>query len=215
MSNIVYLFENEFRVFEKTNLETKEREFRFIVDRGYRYTDDPNDYLFLSFGSGDEDGARQYPVDIEDTEIDKETGDITFSVYDGSYIIRKLRPEDGKWLSSLKIDLPTKALEYLLTPTEQERPNMAQEILVAYSKEESTGLVFGVEYTNTNLGSFLRSNGLWILLSRDDETFEDMYATFIDPEKADEFIAAYDKGGMTVEEADTYADPSEQPEVEG
>jgi hypothetical protein len=114
----------------------------------------------------------------------------------------------------LKIDLPTKALEYLLTPTEQERPNMAQEILVAYSKEESTGLVFGVEYTNTTLGSFLRSNGMWILLSREDETFEDMYATFIDPEKAEEFIEAYDKGGMTVEEADTYADPSEQPEVE-
>lgn len=209
-NNIVYLFE-EPRVFEKTNVDTKEVDFRFIVDRAFRFTNDPNDYLNIALG---EEDAREYPVDLDDTNIDSKTGDITFSVFDGNYIIRKLHPEDGKWLSRFQIDLPQKALEYLLAPSEQERPNMSQEMLVAYSKEESTGLVFGVEYTNTNLGSFVRSNGLWMLLSRDDETFEDMYATFIDPEKAEEFLAAYDKGGMTVETADTYADPSEQPEVE-
>jgi hypothetical protein len=167
----------------------------------------------LCVAFGDEE-ATEYPVDIEDTIIDEKTGDITFSVYDGEYILRKLTPEDGKWLSRFQIDLPVKALEYLLAPSKEERPNMSQEMLVAYSKEESTGVVFGVEYINTNLGSFVRTNGMWMLLSRDDETFEDMYATFIDPEKADEFLADYDKGGMTVEQADTYADPNEQTEAE-
>jgi hypothetical protein len=208
--NIVFLFQ-ELRVFEKTNTKTKEIEFRFIADSAFRFADDPNDYLCVAFG---DEEATEYPVDIEDTIIDEKTGDITFSVYDGEYILRKLTPEDGKWLSRFQIDLPVKALEYLLAPSKEERPNMSQEMLVAYSKEESTGVVFGVEYINTNLGSFVRTNGMWMLLSRDDETFEDMYATFIDPEKADEFLADYDKGGMTVEQADTYADPNEQTEAE-
>ncbi len=206
---IVYLFE-EPRVFEKVNVDTKEVEFKFIVDRAFRLTSDPNDYLYIGAGDDEYAEAREYPVDLDDTNIDKETGDITFSVYDGEYVIRQIAPEDGKWLSRLGIDLPQQAVLSLLAPSQNGSPNTSQEMLVAYSREESTGLVFGVEYIKTNLGSFVRNNGIWLLLSRDDETFEDMYATFIDPDKAEEFLTEYDKGGMTVERADTYADPNEQ-----
>lgn len=210
-NNIVYLFQ-EPRVFEKKNTETNETEFRFIVDRAFRFTDDPNDYLNIALG--DDDGAREYPVDLDDTNIDKKTGDITFSVFDGDYIIRKLKPEDGKWVSRLKMDIPVKALEYMLNPDERRTP-MAEnrELLTAYSRDDKSGPIFGVEYLNSNLGSFIRSNGLWILLSPEDETFDDMYITVIDPEKADKFLEAFDKGGMTVEEADTYADPSPEYQV--
>lgn len=208
--NFIYLFD-KVGVFEKKNSDG-DLEFRFVVDKVYRLKDDEfGEYLYIAYG--DDESPAEYEVNLDEVDVD-DKGNVHFKKYDGEYIIRSFVPSDGNWASKFKTDVPVKALEYTQASQEGDEVKMAQEFIAAYSKEVSTGPVFGVEYSNSDLGSFMRVNGVWVSLSQDDESFIDLWATFIDPEKADDFLKAYDKGGMTVEEADTYADEDAMPKAE-
>ena len=77
------------------------------------------------------------------------------------------------------------------------------EELVALSQSDTDGPVYAVTYAN-DFGVFSRQNGVWIQLAPTHEEYDGMFGTFIDPEKGDEFIAAYDKGDMTVPEAEQF-----------
>ena len=78
-----------------------------------------------------------------------------------------------------------------------------QEELVALSQDDENGPIYAVTYSN-DLGMFQRRNGVWIQLPSDHDEFDGMFGTFIDLERGDDFIAAYDKGSMTVPQADTF-----------
>lgn len=195
------------RVFEKYAAGKSELITRLLVDAVYRVADSVyEDDLHMAYGEGD---STSYPVDIEDVSVDPITEEITFSIYDGDYQIRNLKPEDGKWISRLKIDLPTKALEYMTSTKEEDQVVSNEENLLVYSKEANTGPIFAVQYIN-GFGSFVRVNGRWMMLAPDDESFDDMFTREIDPEKASEFLAEYDKGDMTVNQADSYAVQEEE-----
>lgn len=209
--NFIYLF-NKVGVFEK-KMPDGTLEFRFVIDKAFRLRDDEfGEYLYIAYGDDDE-SPSEYDVNLDEVDVD-DKGNVHFSKFGGEYTIRSFVPSDGKWASKFKTDIPVKALEYIQAPREGDEVKMAQEYIAAYSKEISTGPVFGVEYSNSDLGNFMRVNGMWVSLSQDDESFIDLWATFIDPEKADDFLKAYDKGGMTVEEADTYADEDAMPKAE-
>lgn len=189
------------RVFEKKSSNPDDC-FKFLVDSVFRYTDDPEDRLYL--GLGTDTSAMEYPADIEDVVTDPSTGTITFSVYDGDYTIRALQPDDGKWISRLKISLPTKALEYMTSEKEDDsvNPNV-EEQLIAYSEGDNSGPIFAVQYIN-GFGSFVRISGKWMLLSPNDESFDGMHVYDIDPDKSPEFMSAFDKGNLTVEDAQEF-----------
>lgn len=197
-------------VFEKKpNDPSSDASFKVIVSKALRDPSDPMEGELIIECGDDDDDVKVYPVDLNEVDTDKD-GNLHFEIFDAKYTIRGLVPEDGKWHRSLKykIDLPVKVLEYMLNPNlSGEKMAETQEMLVSYSKNDTSGPVFGVEYSNSALGSFIRSNGAWLMLSPQDETFEGMYVTVIDPEKSEDFLNAYDKGGMTVEQADAYADP--------
>jgi len=206
MNGKEFLRNNFDLVFDKVGVFEKVKkngsvDIRLFCDRAF-YSKNIKDSgtMYVAWGDDDEI-VRPYEIDSEDLTRDAR-GNISFENTDGMTVhIREFKEEDGQWASRWKMDMPVKALEYLNSPDLMEGDDM-KEYLVAYSKEESSGPVFGVEYYNSKLGSFARANGTWILLSPSDETFIDVPATFIDPDKADEFLKAFDKGGLMIDEVD-------------
>lgn len=87
-----------------------------------------------------------------------------------------------------------------------------EEKLIAWSQSDKEGPLYAVTYENS-YGMFTRKNGTWVLLAGGYANFEDIFMTDIDPEKADDFITAFDKGGMTVPEADKYQVSNEEEPV--
>jgi len=188
--------------------EQEEDSYRMTILGAYRSPNASGDEDVLSVSFTDPP-MRQFPVDIEQTTTDPTTGTISFTVFDGNYTIRKLQEEDGVWVSKYKIPLPVEALESIVD-TEGMSTFMAytgrtvqEEELTALSESDTDGPVAAVTYVNA-LGMFERRNGSWILLAPGHDTFNGLYGTFIDPEKAEEFLSTFDKGGMTVPEADKY-----------
>jgi hypothetical protein len=188
--------------------EQEEDSYRMTILGAYRSPNASGDDDVLSVSFTDPP-MRQFPVDIEQTTTEPTTGTISFTVFDGNYTIRKLQEEDGVWVSKYKIPLPVEALESIVD-TEGNSGYMAytgktvqEEELTALSESATDGPVAAVTYINA-LGMFERRNGSWILLAPEHDTFDGLYGTFIDPEKAEEFLATFDKGGMTVPEADKY-----------
>ena len=194
---------------------TSDESYQRIITGAYRYpgATGGDDNLLVTFT---EPPSADFPVDSEQTTTDPTTGIINFSVFDGDYTIRKLEENDGTWVSKYKIPLPIDALESIVE-TERVMNYMVYmssseasvgEELAALSQDDATGPVYAVTYTNA-IGLFQRVNGTWVLLGSDHKDFDGMYETLIDPERAEEFLATFDKGGMTVEDADTYQEPTE------
>ena len=73
--------------------------------------------------------------------------------------------------------------------------------LTAYSESDTTGPIDDVLFENA-LGFFRRVNGIWEISSL--EVGVDKFVTVIRRELAKEFLVEFDKGGMTVEVADTF-----------
>jgi hypothetical protein len=93
----------------------KENSYKIPIIGAYRFLDrtgddDPLCVAFVGIGP-----TQQFPVDSDQTEVDPNTGIITFSVYDGNYTIRRLIEEDGVWLSPDKTPKPVKELEAFIT----------------------------------------------------------------------------------------------------
>jgi hypothetical protein len=194
---------------------TPDESYQRTITGAYRYpgATGSDDNLLVTFP---EPPAADFPVDSEQTTTDPNTGIITFSVFDGDFTIRKLEENDGTWVSKYKIPLPVDALESIVE-TERVMNYMVYmssseasvgEELAALSQDDATGPVYAVTYTNA-IGLFQRVNGTWVLLGSDHKDFDGMYETLIDPERADEFLTTFDKGGMTVEDADTYQEPED------
>ena len=81
--------------------------------------------------------------------------------------------------------------------------NPREDKLIAWSQDDKEGPLYAATYEN-DYGMFTRVNGTWVLLAGGYSNFEDIFMTDIDMERADEFIAAYDKGDMTVPQSDTF-----------
>ena len=114
----IYEFEGLEPVFEGVGVLVKEASdpaesyIRSIVG-AYRRPDvtGDDDRLVVVYP---EPPATEFPVDVEETTVDPDTGIITFSVFDGNYTIRKLEENDGTWLSDTKASMPVEELEKIV-----------------------------------------------------------------------------------------------------
>jgi hypothetical protein len=59
--------------------------------------------------------GKYFPVDLEQTTVDPDTGIISFSAVGGDYTIRKVVEEDNSWLSRDEKSRSVKELEALIT----------------------------------------------------------------------------------------------------
>jgi hypothetical protein len=59
--------------------------------------------------------GKYFPVDLEQTTVDPDTGIISFSAVGGDYIIRKVVEEDNAWLSRDEKSRSVEELEALIT----------------------------------------------------------------------------------------------------
>lgn len=136
-------------------------------------------------------GTRYYPLEKEeDLKIDKDKGQITFSSYGKIYTIRGFQDSDGTWASSLAADLPAQALEErFMTEVENafspEAPADDENLYAAVNDE--TNEVDFLVYS-TEPGLFVRDNGAWFKLPKDDETLDDLTVLEVDPK----FIKVFD-----------------------
>jgi hypothetical protein len=75
--------------------------------------------------------------------------------------------------------------------------------MIALSQDDERGTIYAIMMIN-ELVLFERRSGIWIQLPSDHEEFDDLFGTSIDMARADEFLALYDRGDMTVPVADAF-----------
>ena len=156
------------------------------------------------------DQLGYYPVEPEGVTTDEKTGTIKFESSGTQYTIRELREEDGMWLSDLRIPLSVEILDTLIDQLRSNNPmnymsgdsGPEQESLEARAANDSTYIV-GLLYNNES-GTWSRIDGDWVLLSPEDEAYEDTAVIEIDPDKAQDFIKLYDQNYVTVTDAEDY-----------
>lgn len=136
-------------------------------------------------------GSRMYPLENESSmEIDQAKGQITFSSYGRIYTIRGFKDSDGVWASALAADLPAQALEErFMTEVENAfSPNAPADDENLYAAvDDDTNEVKYLVYS-TEPGLFIRDNGAWFKLPKDDETLDDLTVMEVDPK----FIKVFD-----------------------
>ena len=135
--------------------------------------------------------TRLYPVEkTEDVKVDEAKGEITFSSYGRIYNIRGFQDSDGVWASSLATDLPAQALEErFMTEVENAFSPEApadDENLYAAVDDETNAVKFLVY--SSEPGLFIRDNGAWFKLPKDDESLDDLEVLEVDPK----FIKIFD-----------------------
>lgn len=84
-------------VIERKSSE-KDSEYKYGILGAYRQEDiskGPDDLLVVF----DSYTSREFPVDLEQTTVDPDTGIISFSAVGGDYTIRKVLEEDNSWIS--------------------------------------------------------------------------------------------------------------------
>jgi hypothetical protein len=145
----------------------------------------------LHVAAGMISGTRYYPIeDASDLKIDEAKGQITFSSYGKIYTIRGFQDSDGTWASALATDVPAQALEErFMTEVENafspEAPADDENLYAAVDDE--TNEVKYLVYS-TEPGLFIRDNGAWFKLPKDDETLDDLTVLEVDPK----FIKVFD-----------------------
>lgn len=162
-------------------------------------------------------GVSPVTFPTSDLTVDQTTGRLRFTSADTPYKIRELREDDGSWLSKYKTLLPLPSVGALIGSGftgdyQMAAPNddssLGDETLDAFSTSDSPYIV-GVLYTNA-AGRYAREDGAWVLLAPDDDTFsdDDLATIQIDPDRADDFLDAYDQNYISVEDAAQYEDPN-------
>ena len=183
------------------NAHDLESSYKLGIFGAYRQEDiskGPDD-LMVVFDNGQ---GKWFPVDLEQVIVDADTGAMIFTAVGGDYVIRKVTQQDSDWISPGTDTKSIVELEAIIMGTETSAKEYKGE-LDALSQDDSTGPIYAITLTN-DLGMFQRRNGIWLQLPSDHEEFDGLFGTFIDMARADEFIELYDKGGMTVEVADTF-----------
>jgi len=75
-----------------------ETDYKYAILGAFRLEDiskGPDDLLVVF----DSYTSREFPVDLEQTTVDPDTGIISFSAVGGDYTIRKVLEEDSSWIS--------------------------------------------------------------------------------------------------------------------
>lgn len=145
----------------------------------------------LHIAAGTVNGTRLYPLEKEeDLKIDEAKGQITFSSYGKIYTIRGFQDSDGVWASALAVDVPAQALEerYMSEVENAFSPNAPADDENLYAAvDDETNEVKYLVYS-TEPGLFIRDNGAWFKLPKDDETLDDLTVIEVDPK----FIKVFD-----------------------
>ncbi|MEY4479363.1 MAG: hypothetical protein RLZZ267_41 [Bacillota bacterium] len=101
-------------------------------------------------------GGYQYPVDINQIEINDERGTVSFRAFDGTYLIRTFHESDSEWFAA-GIPLTSNLMEKIMEIDGQVGTSLSVEVLVEEAAQEVVAIVFNVE----NLGVFFRINQRW------------------------------------------------------
>lgn len=133
--------------------------------------------------------------------LDPNTGRLEFESDGDTYNVREPRDNDGVWASKYGTSLPVEALPAFVSQGASDQVD-PQESLVAYAPDDGAYVV-GLTYTN-DMGTWARNQGDWSLMAPDDDSYDQMQAIEIDPEKADDFLNFYDKNYTTVDDAQQY-----------
>jgi hypothetical protein len=140
---------------------------------------------------GNASGSKMYPLEGEDELVVDETeGKITFSSYGRIYTIRAFNDSDGVWASQLASNVPAEALEELYMTEVQnafspDAPAADENLYAAV--DEDTNEVKNLVYSTAS-GLYIRDNGAWFKLPKDDESLDDLVVLEVDPK----FIKIYD-----------------------
>lgn len=144
----------------------------------------------------------------------EKTGIIEFKDSDGgSYYLRPLRPEDGLWMSKMKMPVP---LESLMVKIAQKKAkegmsrNMAEfnlsedESLVAFSYPGRT-IIAGLIYNDSKYDWF-RLEGSWAPLRESDKAalLSSSIIAEISPKRAKEFVDLYDEYYLDIDQISEY-----------
>lgn len=158
-------------------------------------------------------GGEQRFLPVEDKALtrNENTGTIEFRSMNVDYTIRELREEDGYWISSLQMPLPVSVMEDMLGSLNKGilMDDMQDEKLLAYAFDDSLYVV-GLVYSN-GMGRWVRSEGDWVLMGADDDTFKDAVVMEIDPDKADEYVDLYDANYVPVSDTEDFEFVEEEP----
>ena len=101
-------------VIERKSTDNSDTDYKIGVIGAYRAEDiskGPDD-LFVIFS---EYTSKVFPVDLEQTTVDPDTGIISFSAVGGDYTIRKVLEEDNSWISQDGESRSVEELEALIT----------------------------------------------------------------------------------------------------
>lgn len=197
-------------VLEQFDAKTGELVMRRITQEVFRDMMDPQDLLYVAGGSPEaDDSIRMYDLDSDSATVDQSSGTIFFDGGDeGEFVLRRLTSADGAWASDLKVPVPVDALEYLLDVRDQSQP-AAEESLVAYAADGSTGPISHVEYS-VGIKFYSRENSEWKPWPVENDPTEDMFVFEIRPDAAAKFLEVFDKGAMTVERINSYVQPARE-----
>jgi len=153
--------------------------------------------------------------DIDSAEVFPQNGGniIRFDQNDVSYMLRNFIDEDGVWVSDLKVELPTEALQnrvmYESTPALDKYLGMELgeqlpffESVFAYFSEESQNIAFLI-YMST-AGAYSRENFEWKPVSLDENFFDDLSAVQLDNDKVADLVSKFDsnRGILSVSEVE-------------
>ena len=101
-------------VIERKSINDPSTDYKAGVTGVYRSEDisKGSDDLFVIFS---EYTSKVFPVDLEQTTVDPDTGIISFSAVGGDYIIRKVVAEDNSWISEDGESRSVEELEAFIT----------------------------------------------------------------------------------------------------
>ncbi len=91
-----------------------ETDYKYTILGAFRLEDiskGPDDLVVVF----DSYTSREFPVDLEQTTVDPDTGIISFSAVGGDYTIRKVIEEDNSWISQDGESRSVEELEALIT----------------------------------------------------------------------------------------------------
>lgn len=182
----------------------------FSDPRAFRYAHMPSeDTITVVFT---DDTEESFNIDPSQNKA-QDNGFFKFSTVKGSLmVLRPVLESDGAWISDYGVILPSKTLRKLATKQEGNN-NMPylddeNERMVAFQIPDDE-YIFGILYIN-KFGAYIRTNGSWIEVTRDDATFEDTYPYYVNKDTAEEFVSRFDSGLLKYNDVrDLLTDPED------
>ena len=175
--------------------------------------DDPQPILFAHQTAPDTLDMRMISGQDAPYTIDPSTlqsynaGIVKFQDSTGtSFQIRPFADTDGEWLSRYQTAVPALALRNMVSGYNNTEGtymssylNDQRETMVAF-QFPGDNFLFGLLYIN-RFGAYIRLDGSWVMVPHNDDTFDETYPYYVNPDSVDDFLTAWDQGPVAVDDA--------------